>query len=132
MNTYKNSHSWEFLCILEFITVKKADNRYKNKRWDRKRAAILKRDGYRCQECKRYGRSATATTVHHINPLEDYPQLMYADDNLLSLCGSCHDQMHDRVNNILTSLGLQWVLRTEEVLKNKKDQSPPSFPNTCN
>ena len=104
--------------------MKRVDKRYKNKRWEHKRSAILKRDGYRCQECKRFGKSTVATTVHHINLVVDHPQLMYVDDNLISLCSSCHDQMHDRVNNILTPLGMQWVSRVQEKLEDKKSNPP--------
>lgn len=42
---------------------------YKKKTWIRKREKILKRDEYLCRECKRYGKTTQATTVHHIIPL---------------------------------------------------------------
>lgn len=86
---------------------------YKKPRWLRKRDNILRRDGYMCQECKRYGRTKTATTVHHINPVEARPDLVYFDKNLISLCSVCHDKMHDRIKNMLTALGMQWVKRVE-------------------
>ena len=47
---------------------------YLTPRWQRKRAAILRRDKYLCQECKRYGRFRDAKTVHHIKHLEDAPE----------------------------------------------------------
>lgn len=96
-------------------------NTYKDKRWERKRLVILKRDDYKCRECRRYGKTKQANTVHHIYPLEQYPELYLVDDNLLSLCGSCHDLMHDRVNNTLTPLGMQWVLRVQDKVM-KKDK----------
>lgn len=71
----------------------------------------MRRDKYRCRECRRYGKTTAATTVHHINPLEDYPELKLVNENLLSLCGACHDKMHDRISNELTMLGLEWVKR---------------------
>lgn len=92
-------------------------NFYKTKRWKEKRVVILKRDEYRCQECKRYGRMAAATTVHHINPLRLRPDLRLADWNLVSLCGSCHELMHDRLTDELTDLGMQWVERAERKRK---------------
>lgn len=67
---------------------------YKTKKWKHKRAAILRRDGYLCQECKKYGRKREAVTVHHIKHAETNPELVYADDNLVSLCGACHNKMH--------------------------------------
>ena len=67
---------------------------YTSPAWVRKRAAILRRDGYRCQRCKRYGRITQADTVHHIAHLEDRPDLALANDNLVSLCAACHAAVH--------------------------------------
>lgn len=86
-------------------------NFYKTTRWKHKRARILKRDEYCCRQCKRYGKNRTATTVHHINPLETYPELRLESWNLISLCSTCHDKMHDRINDSLTPLGMEWVER---------------------
>jgi 5-methylcytosine-specific restriction endonuclease McrA len=67
---------------------------YKSGRWKKKRRHILKRDGYLCQECKKYGRRVAATTVHHVKELELYPELAFDDDNLVSLCDACHNKKH--------------------------------------
>ncbi|MEK5429699.1 HNH endonuclease [Lysinibacillus sp. FSL R7-0073] len=90
-------------------------NFYKLKIWKNKRVKVLKRDSYECQECKRYGRNRTATTVHHCNPLETHPQWRLESWNLLSLCTTCHDKMHDRNNNVLTTLGEYWRERVTKV-----------------
>lgn len=84
---------------------------YQDKRWKKKRKYILKRDEFLCQECKRYGRSATATTVHHIKPLEDYPELWLTDKNLISVCSKCHERFHDRMTDKLTESGMRLVKR---------------------
>lgn len=81
---------------------------YKKKTWILKRVRIFKRDDYLCRECKRYGKTTAATTVHHINPLEQYPELALVSVNLISFCTCCHDKMHDRTSGILTALGEQW------------------------
>lgn len=73
---------------------------YKSAKWKRKRAAILKRDRYMCQWCKRYGRTVEATTVHHIKHADEYPELAYVDDNLVSLCDACHNKAHPEKANI--------------------------------
>lgn len=93
-------------------------NFYKTKAWRSKRVKILRRDQYECRECKRYGNSRTATTVHHCNPLEEQPDLRLTTWNLLSLCDTCHDKMHDRVNNKLTELGEQWRVKAERMSGN--------------
>jgi len=84
---------------------------YKTTKWERKRKAILRRDGYMCRECRRYGRTTPANTVHHIVPLEDRPDLALDDRNLISLCEECHNGMHDRHTGRLTTKGLAWVNR---------------------
>jgi 5-methylcytosine-specific restriction endonuclease McrA len=100
---------------------------YKSKRWKRKREAVLRRDEYLCQQSKRYGKTEPATTVHHIYPLEYYPQLALESWNLISLSDKQHNAMHDRITHELTALGLAWQ---EKVLKDfeiffKKVQTPP-------
>ena len=67
---------------------------YKSKAWERKRAAILRRDGYQCQRCKRYGRQRQATMVHHIKHYDEYPELALDNNNLISLCNDCHNAEH--------------------------------------
>jgi len=84
---------------------------YKDKRWKKKRAWILKRDEYLCQECKRYGKRSTATTVHHVKPIEDYPELWLIDKNLYSVCAACHESYHDRMTDRLTDKGKALVRR---------------------
>lgn len=94
---------------------------YKTTKWKHKRENILKRDSYLCQECKRYGKTTGATTVHHIKPLEFNYDLRLNNNNLISLCSKCHDKMHDRTNNELTDLGKKLIERMEK----KKILSPP-------
>lgn len=89
---------------------------YQSARWKKKRAHILKRDGYLCQYAKRYGRHVEATRVHHIYPSRDYPEYAWQDWNLISLSASAHELMHDRETGELSELG--------EKLKNKT--IPPS------
>ena len=67
---------------------------YHSQRWLHKRDVILRRDGYRCQNCKRYGRIREAVTVHHIQHLDDRPDLALDPQNLVSLCAACHNAAH--------------------------------------
>ena len=67
---------------------------YNTEAWRRKRQKILRRDGYRCQICKRYGRIREAVEVHHIKHADEYPELAWVDSNLVSLCHACHNAQH--------------------------------------
>ena len=67
---------------------------YTSRRWEHKRADILRRDGYRCVWCRRYGRRRQAVVVHHIKHVDEFPELAYEDNNLVSLCQACHNKAH--------------------------------------
>ena len=67
---------------------------YKSRYWKKKRTEILDRDNYECQVCKAEGKFSPANTVHHIIPLEQRPDLVLDDDNLLSICAGCHNREH--------------------------------------
>ena len=84
---------------------------YKSRRWRQTREAVLVRDKYQCRECRRYGLAVNATVVHHAYPAEDYPELAWSMWNLVSLCGGCHNAMHDRETGALTELGRAWRRR---------------------
>ena len=97
---------------------------YKDSKWKHKRITILKRDEYKCRECTRYGKTIEATTVHHIRPLEDYPELALDSRNLISLCASCHNELHDRVTDALTVKGMELMKRIDKI--NKTIQTTPA------
>ena len=85
---------------------------YKSPKWQRKRAAILRRDEYQCQLSRRYGKNVEATTVHHIFPADDFPQYAWEDWNLIALSSAAHDRMHDRNTGTLTAAGKELLWRT--------------------
>lgn len=84
---------------------------YKDTKWIKKRAKILRRDEYECRECRRYGKATQATTVHHVKPADDNPELRYDSDNLYSCCNNCHNSFHDRNTNQLTVKGMNVIKR---------------------
>lgn len=84
---------------------------YQSQTWKRKRASILKRDFFRCVECKRFGKLRDANTVHHIFPCEYFPQYEWESWNMISLCAICHNTMHDRDTHQLTARGWQVLER---------------------
>lgn len=67
---------------------------YNSTRWKRKAEKIKRRDGYKCAWCRRYGKSIPAVVVHHIKHADEWPELAYDDDNLVSLCQACHNKAH--------------------------------------
>ena len=97
---------------------------YKSKKWTVKRAKILKRDGYECQNCRRYYKTKQATTVHHIYFFDDYCELGLVNWNLISLCNECHNKMHNRLTDEPTKLGKEYQSKRKvdfnNYFKNKK------------
>lgn len=67
---------------------------YSRAPWKKKRLEILARDNNECQMCKDRRLQEQADVVHHIKHLRDRPDLALVDDNLVSLCNSCHNEVH--------------------------------------
>ena len=80
--------------------------------WKRKRAAIMKRDGYRSQLAARYGRNIPGDTVHHILPVELFPEYRLTNWNLITITRREHNALHDRTTHTLTDEGRELALRT--------------------
>lgn len=85
---------------------------YNTAKWKRKRAAILRRDGYKDKVVARYGKTVEATIVHHIFPLDEYPEYRLTDWNLISVSMATHNRLHDRETDELTELGVELLRRT--------------------
>jgi len=64
--------------------------------WKKIRVQALNRDHWLCQECLRQGRLTQAREVHHIQELEDHPELGLELSNLESLCRECHEKTKSR------------------------------------
>ena len=94
---------------------------YSSSKWQKKRKLILMRDAYMCINCKRYGIFKDALIVHHIEPLNDDLSNAYNNDNLISLCLSCHNKMHNR-NNLqeLSNFGKEFKKVYDNKLKRKR------------
>lgn len=98
---------------------------YKSTAWKKKRAAILRRDGYKSQLAARYGKNVQGDTVHHMLPVELFPEYRFADWNLITVTHDEHNSLHDRDTHQLTEEGLALARRAalragldvEEVMK---------------
>ena len=66
---------------------------YKARRWERLRAQVMRRDGYRCQLSKRYGKSVPADLVHHIYPVDEFPEYAFEPWNLIAVSRAAHNKL---------------------------------------
>lgn len=94
-------------------------------RWKRFRNFIMARDGFRCQESLRYGKSVPAEMVHHIFPVSEYPELEFVAWNTVSLSNKMHNKMHDRITNKITKLGKIWQRRRKREFEKFYGYPPP-------
>ena len=64
-------------------------------RWRKLRSLIIKRDKGLCQRCFiKYGIiNGEDLQVHHIKPRVKYPELMFEESNLITLCRTCNLQL---------------------------------------
>ena len=58
------------------------------KRWRKK---VFERDNFTCRKCEKVGGKLNA---HHINPFSTHPELRFDIENGLTLCHSCHVELH--------------------------------------
>ncbi|WP_088825704.1 HNH endonuclease [Listeria goaensis] len=100
---------------------------YLSPKWERKRNKILRRDEYLCQESKRYGRTESAEVIHHIYPVEEYPELAFEEWNLLPVTHRSHNSFHKRNSHELTDKGLYWQDKRRREFENY--YNPPHLEN---
>lgn len=82
------------------------------KAWKKKRDQVMRRDGYKSQIAARYGRNVPGDTVHHILPVEFFPEYMMKDWNLITITAAEHNRLHDRETHRLSDEGLDLARRT--------------------
>jgi hypothetical protein len=64
---------------------------YKDPRWQKKRLEILERDRFQCSRCKD---KDSTLHVHHIGYIKGKKVWDYRDNQLATLCESCHEEIH--------------------------------------
>lgn len=79
----------------EFIRDKQIANFYKSKSWLTTRQLVLMRDNYLCQFCLREKVIRYADCVHHIVEIKDDRSKRLDLNNLISLCYTCHNRIHN-------------------------------------
>lgn len=82
---------------------------YQSSDWVTLKEEVLRELHYECVECLKRGRYTRADCVHHVNEVRKRPDLAlnkyYTDQNgnehrnLVPLCNSCHNIVHDKLGN---------------------------------
>lgn len=94
----------------EYKTDEQKRKFYDSREWKQLREERKRLDNYECQECKRNGlvsidtneysetagRKKIQLVVHHVQELEQRPDLALEIDNLETLCVNCHNRIHGR------------------------------------
>lgn len=80
-------------------------------RWAKKRKHIILRDKGYCQRCliKYNWINEEQLQVHHIKPRIHYPELIFEDSNLITLCKRCNLQL-----GVQETLDFEWELPEPE------------------
>lgn len=94
----------------ESRTDKEYNTFYQSKKWKDIRQAVLQRDFYMCQECKRNGITTVGNIVHHIVELKDDWDLRLDMNNLETVCSACHNQEHKKTKKGLNTSNQKEVI----------------------
>lgn len=78
---------------------------YHNPKWLSLKQSVLAENKYMCQVCKQKNKMIPAEQVHHIFPIENYPEYKLQRWNLIPLCLPCHNAMHNRFTGELSKNG---------------------------
>lgn len=65
---------------------------YKLARWRKLRWAVLVRDLFTCQTCRRLEGDTSLLVADHIRPHRGDERLFWDEANLQTLCKGCHDK----------------------------------------
>ena len=75
-----------------FISALTMDNSAKAMCFKRPYQRMINRKKTSCLICG----STKKLESHHIKPISDYPELRYDPTNIMVVCNTCHDIIHDR------------------------------------
>ena len=98
---------------------------YQGSKWKKKRQKILRRDEYKDKVAKYFGRAIDANTVHHIYPVDEYPEYQWCDWNLISVSKETHNKLENRKTGELTELG-RWLMQITRIPEEYKKIPPPT------
>lgn len=97
----------------------------KDPRWQRKRLEILNRDGFRCRSCTD---DLKTLHVHHLKYDTDLLPWEYDDEDLVTLCETCHEVI-TALEKMLryASFGMETVICVARLLNNIEIASIDKF-----
>ena len=75
----------------------------KDPRWQKRRLSILERDEFMCQSC---GNTEEELQVHHIIYYQNRMIWDYEDDELLTLCSTCHKNVTEEKKSVKSKIDL--------------------------
>ena len=79
---------------------------HNTKRWKRKSLAIRRKDKYMDMVALRFfNQRREGTMVHHIYPVDEYPEYAFCDWNLITVSADTHNKLENRTTGELTALG---------------------------
>jgi 5-methylcytosine-specific restriction endonuclease McrA len=76
---------------IRYMHKKRVNDPRDSRKWRAFRLTILARDNYQCRYC-----SGDATTVDHVMPIKDAPDLAFNPENCVSACQSCNSAKGSR------------------------------------
>lgn len=74
----------------------------KDPRWQMRKTEILNRDEYTCQLC---GNKKNTLHVHHKRYIKNRLPWEYGDNDLITLCEKCHQNIHTKPNTDIAKIG---------------------------
>ena len=79
---------------------KKYNKFYCSKEWKALRTEKFVEAKGLCEECKKKGKVVAGEEVHHTIPIEEDWSKRLDYDNLILLCKSCHNAVHNRESSL--------------------------------
>ncbi len=86
---------------------------YKHPLWQKKRLEIMERDGFQCVEC---GSNDTILNVHHSYYRRGAKPWEYDDDDLHTLCATCHKNRESAKTCLLRLFGRLCLYRQDQII----------------
>ena len=80
----------------------------KSPEWQRKRLNIFNRDDWSCKSC---GDTKNQLHAHHIYYEKNLKPWEYDDECIVTLCDSCHQDIHSEINKISALISFYAVVK---------------------